>query len=40
MIQLVRDRARENAQAKGEVLQRGLGKRLKTHSRDWEDWVL
>ena len=26
MIQLVRDRARENEQAKGEVLRRGVGK--------------
>ena len=40
MLQHVRDRAGETAQAKGEVLQREVGKGLKTLSRDWNGMVL
>ena len=36
MLQLVRDRAAETAQAKGEVLQRGEGKGINPLPRDWE----
>ena len=36
MLQLVRDRAAETAQVKGEVLQRGEGKGINPLPRDWE----